>query len=255
MMLVVDHVTKSFTTGGSSSLQKTVVENLSFELEENGFLTILGPSGCGKTTLLRLIAGFEQPTSGEIRCDGQVVSGPGADRVVVFQRAWLYPWLNVRDNVAFGLKLAKGPVDWQRVDEVLEIVGLAEASSYMPHQLSGGMQQRAALARALVMSPKVLLMDEPFGALDAQTRRMMQDFLLDLWGNIKTTVVFITHDIEEAILLGDRVAVMTANTANPGKFALDRRIDLPRPRDEMTPLDDHFIDLRRQALETLIAGH
>lgn len=251
-MLSLNQVTKCFDVAGSPGEQKTVVDEISFDVEENGFLSILGPSGCGKTTLLRMIAGFEQPTSGEIVCDGTVVTGPGSDRVVVFQRAWLYPWLNVRENVAFGLKLRKRGVDWSRVDEILEIVGLAEASKYAPYQLSGGMQQRVALARALVMSPKILLMDEPFGALDAQTRRMMQDFLLDLWGEIKTTVVFITHDIEEAILLGDRLAVMTAN---PGTIALERTVDLPRPRDDRTALESHFIELRRQALETLVAGH
>lgn len=252
MSVVLDHVTKRFDTGKSADGCVIAVDDVSLEMEQNGFLSILGPSGCGKTTILRMIAGFERPTEGEIHCGGATVTRPGADRVVVFQRPWLYPWLNVHDNIAFGLKLGGSKIDHDKVNQIISTVGLDGFARRAPHELSGGMQQRAALARALVMSPQVLLMDEPFGALDAQTRRLMQDFLLDLWGEIKATVIFITHDIEEAILLGDRLVVMTPR---PGRVALDQRIDLPRPRDETTALEPHFIELRRQALETLIDAH
>lgn len=251
MGLEVEHVTKRYAAGKSGE-GVTAVDDISLAVEENGFLTVLGPSGCGKTTLLRLIAGFEQPTDGKILSNGIEVTRPGADRVVVFQHPWLYPWLNVWENIAFGLKLTHRKVDRGSVDEIIGIVGLEGFGKRAPHELSGGMQQRVALARALVMSPKVLLMDEPFGALDAQTRQAMQEFLLSLWGQIKATVVFITHDIEEAILLGDRLVVMTAR---PGRIALNQRIDLPRPRNEATALEPHFIELRRHALATLMLGH
>ncbi len=228
-----------------------VLQGVGLEVQQNEFVTILGPSGCGKTSLLRLIAGFEPPTGGTIVFDGKPVRGPGADRVVVFQQPWLYPWLNLRDNVAFGLKLhgrRRHRVDWERVDQMIEIVGLKGFEKHAPYQLSGGMQQRAAVARALVMSPKLLLMDEPFGALDAQTRQHLQEFLLDLWGRIDVTILFITHDVEEAILLGDRMLIMGTN---PGHMALEQRIDLPRPRSEATTLLPAFQDIRKRALATL----
>lgn len=227
-----------------------VLQGVGLEVQQNEFVTILGPSGCGKTSLLRLIAGFESPTGGSIVFDGKPVQGPGADRVVVFQQPWLYPWLNLRENVAFGLRLhsRKHHVDWGRVDQMIDIVGLKGYEKHTPYQLSGGMQQRAAVARALVMSPKLLLMDEPFGALDAQTRQHLQEFLLDLWGRIDVTILFITHDVEEAILLGDRMLIMGTR---PGHIALEQWIDLPRPRSEATTLLPAFQDIRKRALETL----
>jgi NitT/TauT family transport system ATP-binding protein len=233
-------------SGGNAG--PATLEGVNLELAEREFLTVLGPSGCGKTTLLRIVAGFEKATSGRVIFDGSEVKGPGSERVMVFQQPWLYPWLSVRDNVAFGLKLQGGRVDWSRVDEMIDVVGLSGFSSYPPYRLSGGMQQRAALARALVMSPKVLLMDEPFGALDAQTRQSLQEFLLSLWERIEVAVMFITHDVEEAILLGDRMLVMGTR---PGCIALELPVRLPRPRTEKMMLDGAFLDIRRRALDTL----
>ncbi len=225
-----------------------VLQGMELDLEQGEFVTVIGPSGCGKTSLLRLIAGFEPVTSGSLIFDGRRVRGPGADRVVVFQQPWLYPWLNLRDNVAFGLKLRNRKVDWDRVDQMIETVGLKGYEKHAPYHLSGGMQQRAAVARALVMSPKLLLMDEPFGALDAQTRQRLQEFLLELWAKVQVTILFITHDVEEAILLGDRMLIMGTN---PGHVALELNVDIPRPRSEATTLTPQFQNLRKRALETL----
>lgn len=232
----------------SASDQAPVLEGVNVDVEENEFVTVLGPSGCGKTSLLRCIAGFERVTEGSIVFEGNEVTGPGADRVVVFQQPWLYPWLSLRENVAFGLKLQKRKVDWDRVDEMIEVVGLSGFEKHAPYHLSGGMQQRAALARALVMAPRLLLMDEPFGALDAQTRQHLQEFLLDLWTRVDVTVVFITHDVEEAILLGDRMLIMSTN---PGQIALEQQIDIPRPRSEAVTVTAPFQRIRKRALETL----
>ncbi len=232
----------------SASDRPPVLEGVNVEVQENEFVPVLGPSGCGKTSLLRLIAGFEPVTGGSITFEGAEVTGPASDRVVVFQQPWLYPWLNLRENVAFGLKLAKRKVDWDRVDEMIKVVGLTGFEHHAPYHLSGGMQQRAALARALVMSPRLLLMDEPFGALDAQTRQRLQEFLLDLWTRVNVTVLFITHDVEEAILLGDRMLVMSTN---PGRIALEIDIDIPRPRSEASTLTPEFQGIRKRALETL----
>ena len=176
------------------------------------------------------------------------MTGPGAERVVVFQQPWLYPWLSLRKNVAFGLKLQKRKIDWARVDEMIEIVGLTQFINHPPYHLSGGMQQRAALARALVMSPKLLLMDEPFGAVDAQTRQNLQSFLLQLCAQVHVTVVFITHDIEEAILLGDRMLIMGTN---PGSIIFEQQVDLPRPRNEVTTVTAPFQAIRKRAMEKL----
>lgn len=233
---------------GGPTRKPAVLEGIDIDVEENEFVTILGPSGCGKTSLLRLVAGFEKLTGGSIVFDGKEVTAPGAERVVVFQQPWLYPWLNLRDNVAFGLKLQRQKVDWARVDEMIGVVGLRGFENYPPYQLSGGMQQRGALARALVMAPKLLLMDEPFGALDAQTRQRLQEFLLELWSRVNLTVVFITHDVEEAILLGNRMLIMSSR---PGRIALEQRIDIERPRSEATTLTPAFQEIRKRALETL----
>lgn len=233
---------------GKPTAGPAVLDKVSLDVEENEFITILGPSGCGKTSLLRLMAGFESVTEGSIVYDGKEVTGPAAERGVVFQQPWLYPWLSLRENVAFGLKLQKRKIDWSQVDEMIEIVGLTAFANHPPYHLSGGMQQRAALARALVMSPKLLLMDEPFGALDAQTRQKLQEFLIDLCARVRVTVVFITHDIEEAILLGDRMLIMGTN---PGRIILEQHVDLPRPRSEATTVTAPFQAIRKRALETL----
>lgn len=230
--------------------QPAVLDKVNIDVEENEFVTILGPSGCGKTTLLRLMAGFESVTGGSVTYEGKEVTGPAAERGVVFQQPWLYPWLNLRENVAFGLKLRSRKIDWSRVDAMIETVGLTPFANHPPYHLSGGMQQRAALARALVMAPRVLLMDEPFGALDAQTRQNLQEFLLELCAQVHVTVVFITHDIEEAILLGDRMLIMGTS---PGRIILEQQIDLPRPRTEAITVTAPFQEIRKRALETL--GH
>ncbi len=242
MPIEIKHVCKNF--GALRAL-----DDVSLLIEDGTFVTVLGASGCGKTTLLNMIAGLSAPSLGRVVLDGKPIAGPGPDRVVVFQQPGLYPWLNLRDNVAFGLRM-RSPrrIEWTRVDEVIAVMGLSGFEAHRPYELSGGMQQRVALARALVMSPRVLLMDEPFAALDAQTRHNMQRFLLDLWEKIRATVVFITHDIDEAILLGDRVVVMSAR---PGRIVLEKRVPLARPRDWEMSLDPAFIALKRQAMDIL----
>jgi ABC-type nitrate/sulfonate/bicarbonate transport system ATPase subunit len=199
------------------------------DVAENDFITILGPSGCGKSTLLRIVAGLDRQTAGEALLDGQRIEGPGADRGMVFQSYTLFPWLSVLDNVCFGLRERGLPREEQRAiaHGFLAQVGLKGFADHYPKQLSGGMQQRTALARALANSPRMLLMDEPFGALDHQTRELMQELLLGIWESQRKTVLFVTHDIDEAIFMGSRVVVMSAR---PGRIKLDRRIDLPHPR-------------------------
>ncbi|MGC9269889.1 ABC transporter ATP-binding protein [Acidiphilium sp.] len=242
MAITLDRVARDF--GAIRAL-----DEISLTIADGTFVTVLGASGCGKSTLLNLIAGLDMPTSGRLSIDGVAITKPGPDRVVVFQQPGLYPWLSLRENVAFGQRL-RGTIDWPRIDEVIGIVGLGGFEAHRPYELSGGMQQRAALARALVMNPKVLLMDEPFAALDAQTRHRMQDFLLELWGRIGTTVVFITHDIDEALMLGDRLIVMQAR---PGRIAIDRPIPLARPRHWDMVLDPGFVALKRAVMGILAA--
>lgn len=214
-------------------------------VEDGTFVAILGASGCGKSTFLNMAAGLVSPSAGRIMLDGKVVTRPGPDRVMVFQRPTLYPWLNLRENVAFGLRMRSAKhVDWNEVDRLIELMGLAGFEAHKPYELSGGMQQRVALARALVMQPRVLLMDEPFGALDAQTRCRMQEFLIELWQKIRATVVFVTHDIDEAILLADRLVVMSAA---PGRIVLDEPVRLVRPRPLEIVADPEFLRLKRAA--------
>lgn len=244
MPIELDRVTRSFN--GALAL-----DEVSLTVEDGSFLTILGASGCGKSTLLNLLAGLDHPSSGRILLDGVAVTAPGPDRVVVFQKAGLYPWLTLRDNIAFGLKMRGGSkIPWQEVDRVIDLIGLKGFESHRPYELSGGMQQRVAIARALVMHPRVLLMDEPFGALDAQTRETMQDFLVELWERIGATVVFVTHDIDEAIMLGSRLVVMSAR---PGRIALDEHVPLTRPRNWDMTSSPAFIELKRQARQILAA--
>ena len=243
MPIAVEHVSKSFG-------DVRAIEDVSITIEDGSFVTVLGASGCGKSTLLNLIAGLEAPSRGRLMLDGAPIEKPGPDRVVVFQQAGLFPWLSLRDNIVFGLRMhaPSRKIDWHRVDEMIGVMGLQGFEKHRPYQLSGGMQQRVAIARALVMTPRVLLMDEPFGALDAQTRQDMQEFLLDLWGRIRATIVFITHDIDEAILLGDRLVVMSRR---PGRIALDETVTLGRPRHWDTTLEPEFIELKRQAMGIL----
>lgn len=231
----------------------TALEGVDTQIGEGEFVTVVGPSGCGKTTLLQVLAGFEQPTSGGVLLEGNPVRGPGSDRAVVFQQPSLYPWMTVWDNIAFGLTLKHGRrgVDRAAVAEIIEIMGLSGFERHAPYELSGGMQQRVAIARALVVHPRILLMDEPFGALDAQTRGDMQAFLLSLWRRIRPTVLFITHDIEEAVLLGDRVLVMTPR---PGRVARELQVELPRPREYGMVLSPRFNEYKREVLAILRPG-
>ena len=208
--------------------------DIALEIDPGEFVVLLGPSGCGKSTLLYLIAGLELPTSGAIRAHGEPVTGPAPERSLIFQETSLFPWLNVWQNVGFGLSV-RGVRTEERKDtarQVLARVGLSEAFERRPDELSGGMRQRVAVARALAMQPKVLLMDEPFAALDVQTRVKMQGFLLDVWDASKASVLFVTHHMDEAIALADRVVVFTAR---PGRVKAIVPIDLPRPRDLTSP--------------------
>ncbi len=218
------------------------------DVAENDFITILGPSGCGKSTLLRIVAGLDRQTGGEVLLDGQRIEGPGADRGVVFQSYTLFPWLTVRDNVCFGL-VERGlprPQQLEIADAFLNKVGLRGFEHHYPKQLSGGMQQRVAIARALANGPRMLLMDEPFGALDHQTRELMQELLLGIWEQERKTVLFVTHDIDEAVFMGNRVVVMSAR---PGRIKLDRRVDIPHPRHYSVKTTPAFAELKAELTE------
>jgi ABC-type nitrate/sulfonate/bicarbonate transport system ATPase subunit len=222
-------VHKAFDGHARSGGTVEALRDVNLRVEDNEFLTVLGPSGCGKTTLLRAIGGLVTWNSGEIRIDGRPVVGPGPDRAMVFQNVALLPWDTVLSNVAFGLEL-RGIAQAERerkAMELIDLVGLSGFERRMPRELSGGMQQRVGLARALAVEPKVLLMDEPFGALDEQTRRILQEELLRIWERTRTTVVFVTHSMDEAVLLGDRIALFSAR---PGTVDEVVRVPLPRPR-------------------------
>ncbi|MBV8427408.1 MAG: ABC transporter ATP-binding protein [Hyphomicrobiales bacterium] len=223
------------------------LDDVSLEVGEQEFAVIVGPSGCGKSSLLRLVAGLVEPTRGAITLDGIPVTRPGKDRGMVFQSYTLFPWLDVRNNVEFGLRIGGIPADKRRhiSDHFIKEVGLEGFESAYPKQLSGGMMQRVALARALANDPEILLMDEPFGALDSQTRSLMQELLLQIWQHSQKTVLFITHDIDEAILLGDRVHVMTAR---PGRIKERVEIDLARPRHVDLLTSPEFIAIKRRIM-------
>lgn len=235
-------VSKSFPTR-SGSLQALSEINLSVNAGE--FVCAIGPSGCGKTTLLYILAGLETPTEGEVRVDGQPITGPDPSRVLLFQEAALFPWLTVRDNVEFGLKMKSVPGEERHAtaERLLKMVHLNAFGDAWVHELSGGMKQRVALARALAVEPAVLLLDEPFGALDAITRELLHDELQELWMRMGKTVVFVTHNVREAVVLGDRVVVFSPR---PGRILSDHRIDLPRPR--------HIDDLSTTELARRIAS-
>lgn len=226
MALTATNLSKEYTSKRGEVL---ALENISIRVEDHEFVSVVGPSGCGKTTLLRLVAGLIEPSSGEI--DYGVTAKNGKPHTaMVFQEQGLFPWLSVLDNVAFGLDMqgVNETERHQRAERFINKVGLSGFANNYPHELSGGMRQRVALARAFLADPQVLLMDEPFGALDAQTRLVLQEELLRIWGDEKKTVLFITHDIEEAVLLSDRVLVMTGR---PGRIQDDISIPLKRPRD------------------------
>jgi ABC-type nitrate/sulfonate/bicarbonate transport system ATPase subunit len=220
------------------------------DVAENDFITILGPSGCGKSTLLRIVAGLDKPTSGEVKLDARRIEGPGADRGMVFQSYTLFPWLTVLDNVCFGLR-ERGLARTQQLELAqgfIGKVGLKGFENHYPKQLSGGMQQRTALARALANDPRMLLMDEPFGALDHQTRELMQELLLGIWEAERKTVLFVTHDIDEAVFMGSRVVVMSAR---PGRIKLDRVVPLAHPRRYSVKTTPAFTELKAELTEAV----
>ncbi|MNP17562.1 Taurine import ATP-binding protein TauB [compost metagenome] len=226
------------------------VRSLSFDVAPGEFVCILGPSGCGKSTLLGALAGHLPISTGSLQVDGQAVRGPSPERGMVFQHHTLLPWRRVLDNVAFGLKMqGVGRAEREsRALEFLQWVGLEGFAGRWPHQLSGGMQQRGEIARVLINRPRLLLMDEPFGALDAQTRQQMQALLLDIWARVGTTVVFVTHDIDEALFLADRILVMSPR---PGRFIADLHLDFARPRHPELVTSPEFVRLKRHCLELL----
>ncbi len=226
--LAIEGVSRIFPASrGGTPTQALLPVDL--QVADNDFITILGPSGCGKSTLLRIVAGLDQPTAGRVLLDGEPVKGAGPDRGMVFQSYTLFPWLTVRQNICFGLREKGMPAaeQAQKSDYFIAQVGLRGFEGHFPKQLSGGMQQRTALARALANDPKILLLDEPFGALDNQTRALMQELLLGIWEAERKTVLFVTHDIDESIFMASRVVVMSAR---PGRIKADIRIDLPHPR-------------------------
>ncbi|PZD74700.1 Aliphatic sulfonates import ATP-binding protein SsuB [Acaryochloris thomasi RCC1774] len=247
--LQVQGITKSFRR---SRKPLTVLDDVNLHLSKSEFVCIAGASGCGKSTLLNIIAGLLPPCEGQVLVDGEPVPGPGADRGMVFQSYTLYPWLTVANNVAFGLKLRRLPKAQmrERVGYFLNIVGLSAFASAYPKELSGGMKQRVAIARALINGPEVLLMDEPFGALDAQTKEKMQQFMLELWEKTRTSILMITHDLEEAIYLAQRVYVMSAH---PGRIQQEIKIDLPPERELDLKLSPKFIQTKRELIESLRA--
>ncbi|MGE6441487.1 ABC transporter ATP-binding protein [Psychrobacter sp. NPDC078409] len=240
VVLQVDQLTQSFDQGGS---QKVILKDVSLKIYEREFVCVIGPSGCGKSTLGRIVAGLDAYPSGEVVVDKEKVKGPSASRGMVFQGYTLFPWKTVKENVMFGPIMggrSKSSAE-RSAREWLDVVGLTKYENHYPHQLSGGMKQRVAIARALVNEPKVLIMDEPFGALDPYTRQKMQKHLLDLWRNIDITIVFITHDMDEAVLLSDRIVVLKAN---PGEVQEIIEVPLARPRSPDIVTDSHFLQLK-----------
>jgi NitT/TauT family transport system ATP-binding protein len=240
--LEIDGVGMTYQRGGATTV---AVSDVSFSVDEHEFVALVGPSGCGKTTLLHAVGGLVPITAGEIRCGGLRVIGPGPERVIVFQEFSLFRWRTVRANVEFALECKGVPKPERRqvVDRLLKQIGLENRADAYPYQLSGGMKQRVAIARALAYDAEVLLMDEPFGALDAQTRFTMQSLLLDIWQALKKTVLFVTHDIDEAIYLADRVLIMKSG---PGTLKAEHKVAAPRPRPPEFLLSDEFIELKRQ---------
>ncbi len=235
---------------GPPHARLAALDSLNVEIAPGEFVCVLGPSGCGKSTLLGAIAGHVPSTQGEIAVDGLAVERPHPERGLVFQQHTLFPWKRVIDNVAFGLKMKGVGASERRREaaELLALVGLAGFESHYPAQLSGGMQQRVEIARVLINRPRILLMDEPFGALDAQTRRMMQTLLLDIWTQIRTTVVFVTHDIDEALFLGDRILMLSQR---PARLVADITVPLARPRSDESTTEAGFVDIKRRCLAFL----
>ena len=245
--LIVNGVEKTFNTGSS---EVEALRDINLQIEENELAVIVGPSGCGKSTLLNIVAGLEQASGGAITMNNRNITGPGADRGMVFQSYTLFPWLTVQQNVEFGLKI-KGINAKERQEiaqHYIDLVGLSGFAASLPKALSGGMKQRVAIARALANKPEMLLMDEPFGALDAQTRLVMQELLLNVWEKELTTILFITHDIDEAVLLADNVYVMSRR---PGRIRTQIKVSLPRPRDHRVTVSPEFSTIKKEIMELL----
>lgn len=249
-VLEIDNVGRLFQ---SSKGPIDALRDVSFDVMRREFVSVIGPSGCGKSTLNRILAGLDVPTSGEVRLDGKPVLEPGAERGMVFQGYTLFPWLDVRHNVMFGLRMkgVKKAIARDQADRWLDVVGLTKFADHYPSQLSGGMKQRVAIARALANEPRVLLMDEPFGALDAQTRNSMQQHLLRIWAKEDVTVLFVTHDLDEAVLLSDRIVVLGAH---PGHVQEIIEVPVERPRSPAQSLTGHFLATKKR-LEELIHGN
>lgn len=249
-MIEIQQVTKAYPPHQGRGEALRAIDAVDLTINDGEFVTVVGPSGCGKTTLLNMLAGFETPSQGQILLNGRSVAKPGPERAVVFQQPSLLPWMTVAQNIAFGLTLREGArkVDRDRLAAMVETIGLKGFEEHRPYQLSGGMQQRVAIARALITEPAILLMDEPFGALDAQTRSEMQRFLLSIWKSLRPTVFFVTHDVEEAIMLADRIIVMTPR---PGRVAAALTVSLPRPRHWDVVLGREFNEYKREILSIL----
>jgi NitT/TauT family transport system ATP-binding protein len=248
-LLEVNQLSKEFHTDAGPVM---ALERISFRAHHRELVCFIGASGCGKSTLIRILAGLDAPTSGRVLLDGIDVSGPGRDRGMVFQGYTLFPWRTVLENVLFGMEVSGRPRKEARADaqEWIDMVGLSRFANAYPYQLSGGMKQRVAIARALANHPRILLMDEPFGALDAQTRAQMQSYLLQIWRQVDITILFVTHDLDEATYLADRIVVLGAH---PGRILDVIEVPVPRPRDPSQSLLPSFVATRRH-LETLIHG-
>jgi NitT/TauT family transport system ATP-binding protein len=245
--LEVKGLTKEFETSNGTL---TALKDISFQTHKREFVCVIGASGCGKSTLIRLLAGLETPTRGDVLLDGRVVRGPGPDRGMVFQGYTLFPWRTVKKNVMFGMEMAgrgRMPAEEEAM-QWIELVGLTRFANSYPHQLSGGMKQRVAIARALANQPRILLMDEPFGALDAQTRAKMQAYLMEIWKTIDITILFITHDLDEAVYLADRILVLKAH---PGEVQELIEVPVPQPRSPQQFLSAEFLATKKR-LEELI---
>ena len=248
-IITCTHVGKIYKDVNNRNENVEVLKDVSFRVEENEILVVIGPSGCGKTTILNLIAGFIKPTSGEVLFQGLPINNPGRERTIVFQEYALFPWYSVRNNIEFGLAAKKiAPKERRQIsDKFLQLINLEKFADLYPYQLSGGMKQRVALARALAVEPQVLLMDEPFGALDAQTRSYLQQSLLDIWKIKKTTIIFVTHSIDEALVLGHKILVLSRQPAENLDFI---EIAKPFPRDLIC--DEYFKEVKIKIKEILV---
>ena len=248
----IDAVTKTFEGRGSSKI--SALDRVSTDIADQEIVCLLGPSGCGKSTLLNIIAGFEQPTTGSVSINGKIMAGPGPDRAMVFQTPALFPWFTVQQNIVLGAKCRGVPHDvyLRSAAEFIAAIDLRGFEHNYPYQLSGGMRQRVSIARALLGRPEVLLLDEPFGALDAQTRLAMQELLLRIWDNFHPTIVFVTHDVEEAVFLASRVIVMTAR---PGRLREEVVVPIPRPRSYEVLTSDAFVATKKRLLRLMHDSH